>query len=381
MKLVNYKYDKNELKQSLTNDQIYFLLEELGGEPKIESGKIVAKTICHGGSSHKLFYYDNTNLFLCYTSGEEPFDIFELVKKVKSREEPKTRYDNGSPYLDEWNLPESIAFVAEFFGILPAAESEGTSKDVKIIAEDWGVLNNYDRIKEIDTKEKEVKLKEYNSKILKNLSHPHIKPWIDEGMSEEVLNRNGICFDAKNSGIVIPHFDIDNRLIGIRERTMIKEQEVYGKYKPAFINGTMYNHPLSLNLYNINNSKKNIGTFEKAFVFESEKSTLLYQTYFGVENDISTACCGSSFVSYQADILIRLGAKEIIVGFDKQFQKVGDKEFQRLIKNFKNIHKKYSPFVQISFLFDRENLLGYKDSPIDRGKDILLELFNNRVMM
>ena len=30
-----------------------------------------------------------------------------------------------------------------------------------------------------------------------------------------------------------------------------------------------------------------------------------------------------------------------------------------------DINKKYSPIVKVSFLFDKENLLRYKDSPID----------------
>ena len=46
------------------------------------------------------------------------------------------------------------------------------------------------------------------------------------------MNKRGICYDPLNMGIVIPHYDIDNNLIGIRERTLIKEEEVFGKYKP-----------------------------------------------------------------------------------------------------------------------------------------------------
>ena len=44
-------------------------------------------------------------------------------------------------------------------------------------------------------------------------------------------------------------------MIGIRERTLIKDNEITGKYKPAIINHKMYNHPLGFNLYNINNMK------------------------------------------------------------------------------------------------------------------------------
>ena len=64
--------------------------------------------------------------------------------------------------------------------------------------------------------------------------------------------------------------------------------------------------------------------------------------------------------------------------FDKQFQQIGDSEFKSWTKKLKDIYKKYSPYVKITFMFDKENLLEYKMSPIDNGKDVFLELFNKR---
>ena len=61
-----------------------------------------------------------------------------------------------------------------------------------------------------------------------------------------------------------------------------------------------------------------------------EKSCLLYKSYFGLENDISVACCGSSVSAYQIQMLLDAGAEEIIIAFDRQFKEIGDKEFQHL---------------------------------------------------
>ena len=143
----------------------------------------------------------------------------------------------------------------------------------------------------------------------------------------------------------------------------------------------MYNHPLGYNLYNLNNSKDNIKKIGKAIVFEGEKSCLLYQSYFGHNADISVACCGSAISSRQMDLLINAGAKEIIIAFDKQFQEKGDDEFKHLVRNLKAIHRKYNNFVSISFIFDKQNILGYKDSPIDKGKENFLKLFKNRIVL
>ena len=103
---------------------------------------------------------------------------------------------------------------------------------------------------------------------------------------------------------------------------------------------------------------------------------------FGQENDISVAVCGSSLISHQVQLLRELGVEELIIGFDKQFQQINDDEFKRWTKKLINIHKKYSPYLTISFLFDKENnLLSYKDSPTDKGKEIFLELFERRIYL
>lgn len=113
-----------------------------------------------------------------------------------------------------------------------------------------------------------------------------------------------------------------------------------------------------------------------------EKSPLLYASYFGEENDISVACCGSSLISYQVKLLLSLGVDEIVIAFDKQFQEIGDTEFKKWTKKLTNIHNNYSKYCQISFLFDKNNnLLEYKDSPIDKGKDIFLQMFKERIFL
>ena len=364
---MTYDYDKNEIKENITNEQMFDLLSELGAEPQWQNENIINKTICHCGNSHKLYYYSNSKLFKCYTDcGGEAFDIFELVLKSKSRERG-----------DSFQLPQAIQYVAEYFGYAP--KFEDNSFDIDNLKEDWEIFEKYERINNIKKENQIVELKTYDDNILKNLPRPKIGPWLREGITQEVMDSANICFDPKNYAIVIPHYDISNRLIGIRERTMVLDLESRGKYRPAYLNKVLYNHPLSFNLYNLNNSKENISKIKKAIVFEGEKSPLLYRSYFGAENDISVACCGSSFIQYQAKLLRELGVEEIIIAFDKQFQEPNDDEFKKLVKNLKSIDKKYGNFVRISFIFDKYNLIGYKDSPIDCGKDVFLELFKKRV--
>lgn len=367
---MDFKLDKDTIKRDLTIEQVMDLVAELGGEPRMaQNGEsFMSKTICHGGNSHKLYYYDNTHLFHCYTQcSPETFDIFELVRKVNSRQN------------SEWSLPHAVQYVATYFG-LSFVVNDFSNEQSSL--QDWQVLNKYNKINSVGLNEKQrVEMNIYDSAILTHLPHPHIEPWEKEGILFEVAEARGICFDPSAYGIVIPHYDIDGNLIGIRERTLIKEEEQYGKYKPAILGGKMYNHPLGFALYNLNFSKDNIRTMQKAIVFEGEKSTLLYASLFGMENDISVAVCGSSLINYQVELLLSLGVKEIIVAFDKQFEDVNSAEGQRWIRKLKDIHKKYHTKTQISFMFDKSNLLGYKESPIDRGAEVFMKLFKERIIL
>ena len=352
-----------EIKNSLTIEQVFDLLLSYGADPVLKDDLIICRTICHGGDSHKLYYYENTHLFRCYTECSDTFDIFQLVVKVES--------SGGRNY----SLPQAINYVINFFNL--SIENKNFQKnDDELI--DWQIFNRYDKILNNENNKRTIEMKIYDDKILTYLPHPRILPWEDEGISKDVIKYHNICYNPSSQAIVIPHYNIDGELVGIRERTLIKENEIYGKYRPMYLNKQMYNHPLGFNLYNLNFSKENIKRTKKAIIFEGEKSPLLFASYFGQENDITVAVCGSSLSSYQVQLLLDLGIEEMIIAFDKQFQEFGDKEHLGWVKKLKDINKKYSKYVKVSYMFDKWGILGYKDSPIDCGKEKFLELFDKR---
>ena len=248
-----YKYDKDTLKENLTIEEVFDLVSELGGEPIMGNGIFTARTICHGGDSHKLYYYPNTHLFHCYTGcGDASFDIYDLVLRV-----------NKTAGIQNFSLPRAIAFVAKYFGYTAETFDFEDNQEAN---EDWQIINNFKRNKE-KTQPQIIELKVYDNKVLRYLPHPRISPWEKEGIKFDIMESRGICYDPINEGIVIPHYDINGNLIGIRERTLIKENEINGKYKPAYLGGKLFNHPLGFSLYNLNNSKKAISYFQKAIVF------------------------------------------------------------------------------------------------------------------
>ncbi len=365
-------YDKDKLKEELDIANIYDLLTEFGGEPEyINEEVIVSQTICHnmpGEGSRKLYYYDNTQLFRCYTSCDDAFDLYQLIIKVFKIQKHK-----------DFELYDAMDFVAGYFGL----EGSKPTKQEDDKLKDWDILQRYEGLSEKINKpfSSRFQLKEYNPIILTRFSYPIISPWEKEGISRVVCKKNIIGYYAGGEQITIPHFDIDGRLVGIRGRSLAEDDaEKYGKYRPLIINRLVYSHPLSMNLYNLNNSKDNIARVRAAIVFESEKSTLLYQTHYGYSDDISVACCGSSLSSSQVELLRDLGVQEIIIGFDRQFQEINDGEFKRLTNKLLTISQKYGQYLKISCIFDKDMITSYKASPIDEGKEKFEYLLKNRVI-
>lgn len=364
-------YDKGEIKDQLQLEDIYQLLIEFGGEPEYTAFGIISATICHnvpGDGSRKLYYYTNSGLFVCYTGCAEPhFDIFELVRKVSALQW-------GSPY----DLNDAVRWVARRFGISgTSTNGEDTSQ-----LEDWQIFANHEqRHDDIEQAQNKLELAVYDDIILSRFNYSlKIEPWLKEGISQEVLDFARIGFYPGGNQITIPHYDIDGRFIGLRGRTISKEDaEMYGKYRPMRVNKKLYNHPLGYTLYGLNWAKENIKIVKKAIVVEGEKSVLKYMSYFGIENTICVAACGSSLSSYQMQQLLDLGAQEIIIAFDKQYQTLGDEEYKRWVTKLGHITKKYGMNCLISFIFDTGNLLGYKDSPLDATKETFLQLFNTRL--
>ena len=99
-------YNKEVIKEQITIENIYDLLDYLNAAPQMFNNYIISRTVCHNGDSHKLYYYENTQLFKCYSGECGTFDVFELIQKVEKAED----------------LNQAIYFVVNFFNLQNFAE-------------------------------------------------------------------------------------------------------------------------------------------------------------------------------------------------------------------------------------------------------------------
>lgn len=347
------------VKEQLEFEDIFILLEELGAEPIIIGDTIQCLTICHGGDSHKLYYYSNTQLFRCYTHCQDAFDIFELVCKIK-----------------DIDLNTSVYYVVNFFNL----QHKIDKVEEESLTEDWKLFKQYKNLRDITINNDKIELPSIDKTILRNYPQPHIRDWEEEFISKEVCDYMDIHYNPVSGGIIIPHFDEDSRMIGIRERTLIQENEKYGKYKPLKIAGKLRNHPLSFNLYGLDKAKDRIKETGIAMVFESEKAVLQSIGYLGLKNNVAVGMCGSTLSNYQFHLLLDAGAKEICIGIDRDFNELYDEEYKKVLMKMDRMYKKYSPSCNLTFMLDIKGLTGYKMSPTDCGRQIFLELWRDRLI-
>lgn len=359
--------DKNILKSSLTKDEVKIIVDFFHGDGIITNFGLTCLTICHNhpdeAPSRKLYYYENTHLFKCFTECSDTFDIFELIIKCY-----EIQYDE----LIE--LPRAVSIV---LSILGKNNNDYYKEDSNNKENDNYLYNliNEDMKDPIDKGNVHV----YDTKIIDNLKTFRILDWEKEGINYNTLLKYNIKYYPVTAQIVIPHYNINNEIIGIRGRTVIEEDaERYGKYRPLLASGEMYNHPLGFNLYGINMTKEAIKKSKTAIIFESEKSVLMMDSYFG-ENNNSVAVCGSTLSEIQIRELQKLEVRDIIIAFDRQYKEYGDEECIKWHDKINKIANKYSLFFNIYIIFDKDHLLGYKDSPIDKGKEVFLKLYERRI--
>lgn len=347
-----------EVVASLTIEDVMRFLESLGVQDiQKHANYLILPTICHNpideAESMKLYYYDNYKVFHCYTECGDSFSIFELYR----------RYMAINSY--EVSMEEAVDYVKRFCKNITTITPKHKTN--------W--LTDFERY---EIGKKVIELPAYDPNVLQCFANYHHPIWKAEGISDAAMSRFNIKFQLRENRIVIPHYDINGRLVGIRQRGLEEEDIVGGKYRPIIVGDQLYNHILHYNLYGVYEHQAAIRKFKRAVIVEAEKSVLLSETYFG-KDSIAVAVCGSQVNKYQIALLTReLGVNEIVVALDKEYEDAKTKKAFKYKNKLKTICETYKNEAQMSYIFDEKGLLKEKDSPYDKGKEVFLELYRNR---
>lgn len=349
-----------ELKELITEDQIIHIMHHLGADSKPggNDNEICFKTICHGGDSHKLYFYRDSKHFHCYSNCGH-MDIINIVQNV----------------LDI-SVTSAISYICDMFGFSNGDMKEGFSM-IMDQTDDWQTLN--DHCKEYD----EHGVREFNvidDKILEQYYDYYHSSFYNDGISIATLQKFGIKYDILEQRVIIPHHNEKGELIAIRCRNLDQDLIDSGrKYMPIIHKGKLLSAKTNSYLYGLYYNQDNIRRMKSVVLLESEKAVMQLDTILG-KNNIGVALSSSNLSDTQVLLLKELGVTEVIVALDKEYKKyntVEEKIYAMKIR--KGIINKLSRYFSVSVMWDIEDLLDYKDSPTDKGSDVYFKLFNNRL--
>jgi len=184
--------------------------------------------------------------------------------------------------------------------------------------------------------------------------------WEKEGISRASLDKFQVCYDSFSNRLVYPIRDIEGKIINIGGRTLDPDwkEKKLRKYTYTQGWGTIST------IYGVAENMESIKKSREIIIFEGCKSVLKADTW-GIGN--TGAILTSHLSPNQMKILAKLGCRAVFA-LDKDVD----------IKKDHNINK-LKQYINVEYIFDKDDLLGEKDSPVDRGLEVFAELYKHKI--
>lgn len=355
----------NKILDMITTSDIVQLVSKFGiPETSIRyyNNQLIMPTGCHneiiGTAKHKLYYYEDSKKFHCYTCCGS-MNPFEFVVQAYRTRGIKYSLSNAAIIIEriiQERLRDGFAVVTP------------PSNVKKEIEEDW-----------------HKSLTEYNPSIMNCFSRnkKYLKVWEKEGISFDAMDKFGIKFDMIRNRMVIPIYDDKGVFVGAKVRNFNQEDIENGrKYMPLIHNNEIYTYDKGKILYGLNFNKKNIKNAKRAIIFESEKSTILYESLYVGNKAVSIG--GSNVSIYQAELLKQYKVETVVLALDNDYSLLPNEngEYDKyfgLYKMLKEANKLDAKGFNVEIVYDWEqSFLENKDAPIDKGREIWNKLYRNR---
>lgn len=172
----------------------------------------------------------------------------------------------------------------------------------------------------------------------------------------------GLGVDVFSHRITIPIRDELGRLVGVKGRRV---WDVVDDYNPKYI--YLYQCAKSKILYGLYKTLPYIREQNEVIVCESEKGVMQLWD-MGFKNAVGVG--GHSLSDWQVTLIAQSGANRIIIAYDKDITE------EEVLKE----GQKLSPFRQVEYILDTNNILNEKESPMDNPEKWRI-LYDNRKIL
>ena len=307
--------------------------------------------------SPKLYFYKDTQTYFSYTSSR----AYDCISLVQTR---LNLLGQTCSFIDACN------WILEKTGLDPTKITKPLTNSHVY---DWSELERFVRVRKYGNQ-----LPEYNRSIIDTLPLLYPQAWIDEGISEETMAKYQIRYYERCNQTVIPCFDDEARLIGVRVRNWDKDRVEQAKYMPLItLDGQCYKFNTNQMFYGINYNKPEIERTGKVIIVESEKAVMKLDTYIGRHN-IALGMYGSNLGIQRRNQLIKMGVNTVSYVVDNDFIGQDDEFFEQWRKKIQHFIKLWDGFCRIEIVWDNLGILGPKENATDRTKEIWEKLWENR---
>lgn len=188
-----------------------------------------------------------------------------------------------------------------------------------------------------------------------------LEVWENEGISKDILDKFCVRYDSFSDRLVYPIHDLYGNIINIGGRTLDPDWKSKGLRKYTYFSGWEGGMGVIYGLYE---NMDSIIEKKEVIIFEGCKSVLIAASW-GINN--TGALLTSHLNPAQMVILAKLGVR-VVFALDKDVK----------IKNDHNISR-LKRYVNVDYIYDRDDLLDEKDSPVDKGIDKFRNLYANKV--
>lgn len=186
--------------------------------------------------------------------------------------------------------------------------------------------------------------------------------WEQEGISRASLDKFQVYYDSFSDRLVYPIKNLSGKIVNVGGRTLdpLWKEKRQRKYCYFYSWGTLDT------IYGVTENMDYIKKSGEIILFEGCKSVLIADTW-GIHN--AGAILTSHLNPHQMKILAKLGCR-VVFALDKDVR----------IRDDHNINK-LKQFVNVEYLWDREDLLDEKDSPVDKGREVFQKLYEQRLRL
>lgn len=191
-----------------------------------------------------------------------------------------------------------------------------------------------------------------------------LRSWVDEGVSEDVLEYRQVRYDPFSNRIVYPIRDNGGNIVGVKGRTLCPDYKEKKIRKYTYFNGENGSSIGDIDfVFGYCDHLEDYLQQKEVILFEGEKSVMKMESW-GFNN--VGALLTSRLNDHQLRILIKLGVS-VVFALDKDVDIYEDKNI-----------KKLSKFCKVYYIDDREKILDQKDAPVDKGVEAWKTLYEKR---